>query len=330
MKADRGSAPVARGSLSLFSDALRYAPPGHRLAIARRSLAARLAPSSAENAQFHSPDQYIETYIRLAALLGFPGRTPPAGEIEFLQAMLDRPVQHSGVIVWTDYYFLTALVSILAPVRVVEIGTLTGFSAAIIAAALDHRHGRESPAWVDTIDVRARCVIDETRPTGFEIPELIPDLSWRVRLHIPRDSKCVRDLVQPNELELAFIDADHRHPRPLLDLVRLAPHVRSGGWIVLHDIQLGTNGRKMAAAGKPFRWGAPDGAEILFDRWPFRKISAGNIGAVQMPNDKSALVSFALRLMAEPFEIEDGPKSKRARRDFYHSLHDLLWPTDGR
>jgi hypothetical protein len=107
------------------------------------------------------------------------------------------------------------------------------------------------------IDLRPQCLIDETRPTGFEIPELIPDLVSRVRLHIPNDSRCVRTLARPNELELVFIDADHRHPRPLLDLLRLAPYVRSGGWIVLHDIQLGAIGRKIAAAGETSPWGHP-------------------------------------------------------------------------
>jgi predicted O-methyltransferase YrrM len=315
---------------SSYFEALRFAPPGHRIAIARQSLAAQKArtPSSAEEAEFRSPEEYLETYTRLAALLGAAERSPPPGESEFLQGMRERHGHRSGVIGWTDYYFLTAFVSILSPPRVLEIGTLTGFSAAIIAAALDRRHGRESPAWVDTIDLRPQCLIDETRPTGFEIPELIPELVSRVHLQIPNDSRCVRALAPPNELELVFIDADHRHPRPLLDLLRVAPYVRSGGWIVLHDIQLGTIGRKMAAAGETSPWGTPDGAERLFERWPFRKISGGNIGAVEMPNEKRALVPFALRLMAEPFEIEggakEGPKTKRERRALYHSLPDLL------
>lgn len=331
MKFDGDAESGALRPLSVLLEALRYAPRGRRIALAWQTLAALFAEIPAartEEATFRSPNEYLPAYARLAALLGVREQIPPPGEVEFLQAMLERSPQPGGVIVWTDFYFLTAFVSILAPARVIEIGTLTGFSAAVIAAALDRRHGRENPAFVDTIDLRSRCLIDETRATGFEIPELIPNFTWRARLHIPHDSSFVRELARPNELELGFIDADHRHPWPLLDLLRLAPFVRSGGWIVLHDIQLGTTGRSMAAAGKPFRWGAPDGAEKLFARWPFRKISGGNIGAVQMPNDKRALVPFAMRLMAEPFEIESGAtetaKSKRARRAFYQSLSDLV------
>ena len=57
-----------------------------------------------------------------------------------------------------------------------ELGTLTGFSAALLTAVLARRYGPDF-AGVDTIDARAACLIDETKPTGFEIPELIPDLA---------------------------------------------------------------------------------------------------------------------------------------------------------
>ena len=38
---------------------------------------------------------------------------------------------------------------------------------------------------------------------------------------------------------MAFIDANHQHPCPLLDLLRIV-RARSAGWILLHDIRLGT------------------------------------------------------------------------------------------
>ncbi len=140
-----------------------------------------------------------------------------------------------------------------------ELGTLTGFSAALLAAAVARRHGNSS-ARIDTIDTRTQCLIDETRPTGFEIPELIPDLASAVRLHTPNDSTHVRQLAERDELELVFIDANHCHPHPLLDLLRVAPFVRGGGWIILHDIRLGSVGT-----------GSPFGAEWLFECYPFQQ-----------------------------------------------------------
>ncbi|HEV3148042.1 MAG TPA: class I SAM-dependent methyltransferase [Chthoniobacterales bacterium] len=96
----------------------------------------------------------------------------------------------------------------------------------------------------------AQCAANRTRPTGFEIAELFPELVSMIHLHTPADSSVVSQLAGRDELELAFIDADHRHPLPLLDLLRLAPCVRGNGWILLHDIQLGTIGRKAAGAGE--------------------------------------------------------------------------------
>ena len=183
--------------LSLFLGAVCHAPRGHRISVARRllsSLSDDVATPAAEVCEFKSPNDYGRNYAHLSALLGCDGKIPPAGEIEFLHSMLHRPVHHLGAIGCGDYCFLTALISVLAPRRVIEIGTLSGFSAAVMAAALSRRHGNNSSAWVDTIDVRLK--IDETRPIGFEIPELIPDLTAMVRLHIPHDATFVSELAK--------------------------------------------------------------------------------------------------------------------------------------
>jgi predicted O-methyltransferase YrrM len=232
-------------------------------------------------------------------------------------------VRYPGGIGSRDYFFLTALVSILAPRRVIEIGTLTGFSTAIIAAAIYRQHGNKSDIAVETIDVHTHCSIDTTRRIGFEIPQLIPDLVSTVRVHAGRESDLVRDLAEREEFGLAFIDADHRHPWPLLDVLRIAPWVKGGGWILLHDIQLGTYGKAERAGGKVLEGGTPYGAEWLFERWPFRKIRSFHIGAAELPRQKSALIPFALELMQEPFEVTS-KAAKRLHRALYQSFLDLV------
>jgi predicted O-methyltransferase YrrM len=221
-----------------------------------------------------------------------------------------------------DYFFLTALVSILAPRRVVEIGTLTGFSAAIIAAAIHRQHGETGAVAVETIDASVQCIVEETRPVGFEIPELIPELASTVRVHTQRKSDFVRDLSAAGKFGLGFIDADHRHPWPLLDVLRLAPGLETGAWIVLHDIQLATYGRERREAGQPLEGETPYGAECLFALWPFRKISSAHIGAIELPGRPSTLIPFALSLMERPFELS-GKAANRVRRALYQSFADL-------
>jgi predicted O-methyltransferase YrrM len=316
-------------SLSHYLSFWRSAPPGRRFDLARkvRDLV-RTTPLPAparyfDVGEFKSFEQFEIKYRQLAEELGHPGKIPAPGEMDFLHAMVDLDdVRYPGGIGSRDYFFLTALVSILAPRRVIEIGTLTGFSTAIIAAAVYRQHGNDSEITVETIDCHTHCSIDRTRPIGFEIPDLIPDLVSTVRVHTGRESDLVRELAARDEFGLAFIDADHRHPWPLLDVLRLAPSIKSGGWILLHDIQLGTYGQAEREAGKELEAGTPYGAEWLFERWPFRKIRSFHIGAIELPRRKDALIPFALDLMAEPFEIT-GKTANRIRRALYRSFADL-------
>jgi hypothetical protein len=313
-----------RASPVILINAMCHARSGSRARFFRQLLAFLSRPSPSlpdERCEIDTIEEFDTGYARLAGMLDRSEKTPAAGEHEFLQALPKRKVHHLGSIGVSDYLFLTAFISILAPLRVVEIGTLTGFSAAVIAAAIRRRRGTNN-AWVDTIDTRVDCAIDPSRPTGFEIAELVPQLAPMIRLHIPHDASYVGQICMPNELEVAFIDADHRHPFPLLDLLRLAPYVRRSGWLVLHDIELGTMTSRALNAGTRVPWNPVYGAEWLFQQWPFRKISCGNIGALQLPENMCALVPFALRMMSVPFEAEQRYAS-HLRRKIYQSIAAL-------
>ena len=321
---DRAIGAIRRLPVVISLGAVRHASRGCRMKIFRGAIRSLSTPAPAEPVEvceINSLTDFDSGFARLAAMLGHAGRRPSPGELEFLNSIAGRRTSYPGNIGPSDYLFLTAFVSILAPQRVIEIGTLTGFSAGIIAAALARRHG-SGASWVDTIDINVECIIDRTRPSGFEIPETFPELAPLVRLHVPRNATFVLQIAKRDELEVAFIDADHRHPLPLLDLLRVAPCVRSGGWIVLHDIQLGTITRKAIEAGRNVGWEAVYGAQWLFDHWPFRKISGGNIGAVQLPHEKSALIPFALRMMSIQFETVE-KYARPTRRALYESLGAL-------
>ncbi|MEY2506015.1 MAG: hypothetical protein QOH01_344 [Verrucomicrobiota bacterium] len=331
MSARRGEDCIAlKLSLAEQWNLWRYGPAGRRLAFlraVRRALEGDAASGKAryfDVGEFKSFEQFEIKYRQLAEELGHPGKVPAPGEMDFLHAMVALDdVRYPGGIGSRDYFFLTALIGILAPRRVIEIGTLTGFSTAVIAAAIYRQHGLQSGIAVDTIDSHVQCSIDETRPIGFEIPELIPDLVSTVRLHTGRESDVVSEIAAPGGFGLAFIDADHRHPWPLLDVLRLAPYLQPGGWILLHDIQLGSYGKAERAAGKELDGGTPYGAEWLFERWPFRKIRSFHIGAIELPPRRETLIPFALDLMQEPFELT-GQSAERARAALYRSFADLV------
>jgi len=316
--------PERELSLKSYLRALRYSPIRSRIVIARKLfpyLFQRTARSTAEICEFDSLENYETSYRRLARLLDHSEKVPPPGEIDFLRSIQNRGA-HPGTIGLHEFLFLTAFASILAPERAIEIGTLAGFSAAVIAAAIRRQHPDQRGTLVDTIDRNTHSVVEADKPVGFQIPDIIPNFANAVRVHAPADSGLVRELVGRDELQFAFIDADHQHPRPLLDLVRIAPRIRRGGWILLHDIRLGSMGLAGKERGETPH-GAAFGAEWLFACFPFRKITGGNIGAVQMPDDKSALIPMVLQLMELPFEM-DASSHARLRTALYKGLGDLI------
>jgi len=312
---------------SEYVRAVRNAPRGSRLALLRALVPFLFTPAPqavpAGVCEFYDLEDYSSTYERLAHLLGRPEQVPASGEIDFLRSIQNRGRHYTGAIGFPEYCFLTAEASILAPVRAVEIGTSSGFSSAILAAALHRRHPQSRAPLVDTIDLHSRYLVDQTKPIGFEIPELLPQLPDAVRIHTSRESDFIRELAGRDELAFVFIDADHQHPWPVLDLLRVVPSVRNGGWVLLHDIQLGTMGVTAREKGEPLAHGAPFGAEWLFDLWPFRKITGGNIGALQLPSNKSEIGPIALKLMALPFEM-DISGHRRMRHALYRALVELI------
>jgi cephalosporin hydroxylase len=228
----------------------------------------------------------------------------------------------AGTIHVGDCLFLTAFISILAPCRAIEIGTFGGFSAAVMAAAIRRQHPDEKRVLVDTIDRNTRSLLERDKPVGFLLGEMFPTFAEAVRVHTPAESGIVREFAGPDEIQFAFVDADHQHPRPLLDLVRMGPFLHAGAWVVFHDIRLGTHTAEKGDL-ESLTFGAPFGAEWFFQDWPFRKISGGNIGAVQIPAEKSAMVAPALHLMKRPFEVTPGNEARRDRRALHQSLVEL-------
>ena len=95
----------------------------------------RVARSTAEIFEFDSLENYETSYRRLARLLGHSKKVPPPGEIDVWRSIHNRSA-HPGTIGLHEFLFLTAFASILAPKRAIEIGTLAGFSAAVIVAAV--------------------------------------------------------------------------------------------------------------------------------------------------------------------------------------------------
>src|SRR5207237_8528582 len=135
-------------------------------------LVRRVARSTAEICEFDSLGNYETSHRRLARLLGHSDKMPPPDEIEFLHSIQNRGA-HPGTISLREFLFLTAFTSILAPERAIEIGTLAGFSAAVIAAAIHRQHPDQRGTLVDTIDRNAHSVVEPDKPVVVQRPHII-------------------------------------------------------------------------------------------------------------------------------------------------------------
>jgi hypothetical protein len=173
---DEAAAALRRTQVMIAYGAVQHARRGCRVAVLGRvirSFSRPPPPNGANVCEINSLAEFDAGCARLAPLLGQLSKPRSPGELEFLQSIpRRRKIWYAGSIGPQDYLFLTAVIGILAPARVVEIGTLTGFSTGLIAAALAHSHGSKRANCVDTIDRLAQCAVDQTRPTGFEIPEV--------------------------------------------------------------------------------------------------------------------------------------------------------------
>ena len=97
-------------------------------------------------------------------------------------------------------------------------------------------------------------------------------------------------------VDLTFIDANHAHPWPLLDLLHVTAVAKPRSWVVLHDVDLPIQHPEYQVYGP--RW--------LFQAWPFNKVKGvgrwTSIAAVQLPDDPRDVIPVAEQLLERPWE----------------------------
>jgi hypothetical protein len=148
----------------------------------------------------------------------------------------------------------------------VEIGTASGFSTALLTHALSRV---KQDFRVATYDIAPTFYGDASKRTGDAARELLPpELLERVTFHAPATAMDVRNTIE-GEVGLLFIDGNHAHPWPTLDLLGTLDCLRHEAVVVLHDIDL-----------PRVNPGAGAGASYLFAGLDGEKRADGNIGSV--------------------------------------------------
>jgi len=201
-----------------------------------------------------------------------------------IQVYAARPGWVKGIVGFRDARFLFERVLAVAPRVVVEVGTASGMSTAILAHALElSGQGR-----LFTYDLRERFYEDETRLVGDAAREMVPpEVLERITFRNP--AVAIDAGREHKAVDFAFIDGNHRHPWPALDLLALLDALPPGAEVALHDINL------------PIRYpGSAWGAKWLYDELDVEKRAderseMPDIGSVTIPTDKDDLREQLLR-----------------------------------
>ena len=187
-----------------------------------------------------------------------------------------------------ELLLLWDLLEAARPHQVVEVGTASGVSTALLAAGLAALP-TDRPRTLTTIDLLERCPFDPDVPTGAAADVMRGDAdgeaTWPdVQRWAPATAADASAHLPPTGIDLAFIDANHAHPHPVVDLLALLPRLKPGAWVALHDIDMPADTFGAAEAG--------DGPGRLYRGWPFRKtrteptpIGGYGMGALQVPPD---------------------------------------------
>lgn len=157
-----------------------------------------------------------------------------------------------GAIDGLDLGFIASLLNETRPQQLLEIGCASGFSTALMAMVMEEIGGCR----IDSFDLLDHFYADPARPLGYLINEALPHPSVSVTLHPRRTSFDVAERVSA-PIDVCFIDAKHKHPWPVLDTLAVLPHMRAGGVIIHHDLQMFRDAEAYAT-----------GPKILFDQIP--------------------------------------------------------------
>jgi Methyltransferase domain len=203
------------------------------------------------------------------------------------------PPGTEGAISRADEDFLNAMIDRVRPDRVYEIGVASGTSSAFILNSMS-AYADPSQVWLHSYDLAEMCYYSPADPVGVATHRMVPELleHWNLQL-----KKTVLDVPREKETRtLYFIDANHLHPAPTLDLVSLLGRLQPGDYVIFHDINL-----PRLMDGK-----YPDtGAQWLFDDWPGPRFASAepipNIGAIMIPEDKGLIRTFLTTSLSRPW-----------------------------
>ena len=234
----------------------------------------------------------------------------------FCHALYHRqPKWVTGSISYYDTRFLFKTALEARSSVAVEIGTAAGFSTGVLCHALDFasRLGLARPDFqVVSYDISRTFYADPQKLVGDATrEELSPQLLEHVAFRNPATALDVRKDYAEQGIDLLFIDANHQHPWPTLDLLVTLDVLRPGATVLFHDINLPVLYPEFADWGVSYLVSDPC-LEVELPQDP-ENPELPNICSVRIPADKERLRAQLMKILSAHewhAKIEDGYLSK--------------------
>jgi tetratricopeptide (TPR) repeat protein len=186
--------------------------------------------------------------------------------------------------------------SILAtkPKRVLEIGTASGLSTGFIAKFMSNLGAGE----LISVDLDTHFWVDRTKETGFLAQEIYTGEEVKVNIFRGQDSTHLPETYHEHKFDLAFIDANHHHPWPILDMISVLPILNPQARVIHHDLAL-------------YQWQKPVlgiGPKYLYDQFPdqFKVVTNDprkNIFYIKTTENYLDFVQFIINSLYLPWTI---------------------------
>lgn len=199
-----------------------------------------------------------------------------------------------GSIETDEALFIQQLIAEHSPSHFLEIGMASGISGGLISLFLDRLGGTK----FTTIDHDNTFFGDNLKENGFLIDKIYTSKKINVK---KRPFTTALDLDKVGETyDMAFIDANHQHPWPIIDTICLFPHLTGDKIVIHHDLRLFRNQNIVFGIGPKYLWDQfPDNHK--------RKSAAnkGNIFMVDLNISKDQLEEIAADAFSLPWSLRD-------------------------
>lgn len=213
-----------------------------------------------------------------------------------------------GSIAADEALFVQDLINRHRPIHFLEIGMASGLSGGLISRFLENSGGKK----FTSIDHDGTFFGDKTKPNGFLINEIYKGTAVEVTKRTFHTALSLDKLGE--SYDMAFIDANHQHPWPLIDTLCLYPHLTGSKIVIHHDLRLFRKQDIVFGIGPKY----------LFDQFPAAKritskANDGNIYALDLSMSKAELENIA----ADGFSL---PWSLRTplQQDYVDAIRQML------